>query len=512
MGVVSVSSSASRTPLGLSTKFSTYGSTAKRPLIVAFKADKTNDTSLVAPHEQIPLPIESTKGKKRLGKGKKSSNRLKAVCTEVSPCTLEVDYNEAAAKLENIYKLSSGTDTSDVEDVSGVIRRGRQRKRKISEGDKESEGRTSKIIVRNWTKMAKRLSLDKRIALRIKNEEKLVTSVGKTKDRKNENEKIDELVMEYSASTNLVSLDWKKMKIPPVLTSAEHVWLFKLMQPMKTLLQVKDNLQENLGREPTDSELAKTTNMDVLQVRKQIAVGRAARNKLIKHNLRLVLFVIKKHFQDFANGTKFQDLCQAGVKGLITAIDRFEPKRRFRLSTYGLFWIRHAITRSMTLSSFTRVSFGLETIRSEIQKAKLELWFQLKRQPSEDEIIEKVRISPERYHEVTRASKPVLSLHSRHKTTQEEFIGGVADADGGDDRRQSALLRLALDDVLDSLKPKESLVVRQRYGLDGKGDRTLGEIAGNLNISREMVRKHEVKALMKLKHPTRVDHLRRYVV
>ncbi|KAJ6748844.1 RNA polymerase SIGMA FACTOR SIGE CHLOROPLASTIC/MITOCHONDRIAL [Salix purpurea] len=163
--------------------------------------------------------------------------------------------------------------------------------------------------------MAKRLSLDKRIALRIKNEEKLVTSVGKTKDRKNENEKIDELVMEYSASTNLVSLDWKKMKIPPVLTSAEHVWLFKLMQPMKTLLQVKDNLQENLGREPTDSELAKTTNMDVLQVRKQIAVGRAARNKLIKHNLRLVLFVIKKHFQDFANGYKISRSLSGGSEG-----------------------------------------------------------------------------------------------------------------------------------------------------------------------------------------------------
>lgn len=65
---------------------------------------------------------------------------------------------------------------------------------------------------------------------------------------------------------------------------------------------------------------------------------------------------------------------------------------------------------------------------------------------------------------------------------------------------------------LDSLKPKESLVIRQRYGLDGKGDRTLGEIAGNLSISREMVRKYEVKALMKLKHPARVDYLRRYMV
>lgn len=85
---------------------------------------------------------------------------------------------------------------------------------------------------------------------------------------------------------------------------------------------------------------------------------------LSQHNLRLVLFVINKYFQDFANGPKFQDLCQAGVKGLITAIDRFEPQRRFRLSTYGLFWIRHAIIRSMTVSSFTRVSFGLESVSS----------------------------------------------------------------------------------------------------------------------------------------------------
>lgn len=82
----------------------------------------------------------------------------------------------------------------------------------------------------------------------------------------------------------------------------------------------------------------------------------------LQHNLRLVLFVINKYFQDFSSGSRFQDLCQAGVKGLITAIDRFEPKRKFRLSTYGLFWIRHAIIRSMTLSSFTKVSFGLESV------------------------------------------------------------------------------------------------------------------------------------------------------
>lgn len=520
MGVVTVSSSVSRTPLGLSTKLAlSQRSSLRKPLIVAFRTDESNKNALVAPQEKLPLPIETRKkNQKRLGKARKLPKSVKAALTEEAPtCTLEVDYNEAAAKLENLYKRSPETEASDVEDIDGLmIKRGRKRRKKISEIDDKVEKRTSDdIVVRSRTKKVKRLNLDKRVALKWNKDEKVAASaVVKRKDRKSENEKIEELVREYSASTDLVSLDWKKMRIPPVLTSSEHTWLFKLMQPMKGLLEVKENLQKVLGREPNKGELAEATSMSMVQVKKHLEVGRAARNKLIKHNLRLVLFVINKYFQDFANGPKFQDLCQAGVKGLITAIDRFEPQRRFRLSTYGLFWIRHAIIRSMTLSSFTRVSFGLESVRAEIQKARLEMLVQLKRMPTEEEIIEKVGISPERYHEVMRASKPVFSLHSRHSVTQEEFINGITDVDGveGDNRRKPALLRLALDDVLDSLKPKESLVIRQRYGLDGKGDRTLGEIAGNLNISREMVRKHEVKALMKLKHPARVDYLRRYIV
>ncbi|CAL5323297.1 unnamed protein product [Camellia sinensis] len=541
MGVVTVSSSASRTPLGLSAALSSYQSPLKKPLILAFKVNKTENTgALVAPDEPILIPVETPKeNQKRLRVARNSSKRVKALSTdEVSPCILEVDYNEAAAKLENIYKLSPTTDTSDVEDTKRAIRRGRRQRGKIGEGEDKAENKIINNVVRNRRKKPKRLSFNKRIALRKCKDDEMVSSIQKRKDSENEEDIINKLVREYSVSSDLVSLDWKKMKIPPVLPSSEHSWLFKLMQPMKALLQVKVNLHQDLEREPTDSELAEATNMTVVQVRKHLEVGRAARNKLIKHNLRLVLFVINKYFQELANGPKFQDLCQAGVKGLITAIDRFEPKRRFRLSTYGLFWIRHAIIRSMTLSSFTRVSFGLESVRVEIQRAKLELVFELQRLPTEEEIIEKVGISPERYHEVMRASKPVSSLHARNKTTQEELINGLTDIDGvgGDKRRQPALLRLALDDVgrlkplaieamasglnckkgpkisfLDSLKPKESLVIRQRYGLDGKGDRTLGEIAGNLNISREMVRKHEVKALMKLKHPARVDYLRRYV-
>ncbi|KAK4403652.1 RNA polymerase sigma factor sigE, chloroplastic/mitochondrial [Sesamum angolense] len=516
MGVVTVSSSAARTPLGLDARYLTRVSLYRRQVILSFKNDKNKKIALIAPRESVALPLEAKKEKeKRSRQVKKRVERVNAVSTdEASPSTVDLDYNEAAAKLEYIYKRSPATAVSLEEVKDQRVKRRRPLRKRTGEAE-EAEKKTADNVVRSKRKNERRLTLEKRIALKTKKEVNfLASSSQKRKQRKNdEDDKIDRLVRDYSASTDLVSLDWKKMKIPPVLPSTEHAWLFKLMQPMKAILQVKVNLQNDLGREVTDDELAEATKTNAVQLRKQLEVGRAARNKLIKHNLRLVLFVMNKYFQDFSNGPRFQDLCQAGVKGLITAIDRFEPKRKFRLSTYSLFWIRHAIIRSMTLSSFTKVSFGLESVRVEIQKAKLELLFELQRLPTDEEIVDRVGISPERYHEVMRVSKPISSLHARHAVTQEEFINGISDVDDveGDKRRQPALLRLALDDVLDSLKPKESLVIRQRYGLDGKGDRTLGEIAGNLNISREMVRKHEVKALMKLKHPARVDYLRRYI-
>ncbi|KZV19114.1 RNA polymerase sigma factor sigE, chloroplastic/mitochondrial-like [Dorcoceras hygrometricum] len=514
MGVVTISSSSARTPFGLNSRILSGKAVLRRPAIVSFKTERSKNTALVAPPKAVTLPVETDQGnEKTLRKGRRRSERMHAVSLdEASSSTLDqLDYNEAAAKLENIFKRSHGATLSDSE-VKDLVSK-RRRSMRTREATKEAEQmKIADSFVRSLRRKDKRLSLEKRIALRSKKESE---SLGSSERRKRGNnyvhEKIDRLVRDYSSSTDLVSLDWKKVQIPPVLSSSEHSWLFNLMQPMKAIQQLKKTLQNDLQRDVRDEELAEACNMDSVQLRKKLKVGHAARNKLIKHNLRLVLFVMNKYFQDFANGPRFQDLCQAGVKGLITAIDRFEPKRKFRLSTYGLFWIRHSVIRSMTLSSFTKVSFGLESIRAEIQKAKQELVFELKRLATEEEIIDRVGISPERYHEVIRVSKPIFSLNARHGVTQEELINGIEDGVEGDKRSQFALLRLALDDVLDSLKPKESMVIRQRYGLDGRGDRTLGEIAGNLNISREMVRKHEVKALMKLKHPARVDYLQRYI-
>lgn len=515
MGVVTVSSSASRTPLGLSATFSSYRSPLKRPLILAFKTGKVKSKALVAPTELVSIPAETPKdNKKKLRRSRKSSERLKALSTdEASPCTLEVDYSEAAAKLENLYKLSPTIDTPNVERTDHIVKRGRRRMEKNGEVGDRAEYKIGSNVVRSGRKMPIRISLARRIALRNAIDCDMFSSASRRKNAKTEEDRIHKLIREYSMLSEVGSYDWKKMKIPPVLPSSEHSFLFNLMQPMKEILEVKRNVKQDLGREPREDELTEATNMTVVQLRKKLVVGLAARNKLIKHNLRLVMFVVNKYFHEFANGPAFSDLCQAGVNGLTTAIDRFEPKRKFRLSTYGLFWIRHAIIRSLTLSSFLHVPFGLESVRVEIQRAKLELSFELHRSPTEEEIAKKVGISLARYSEVMRASKPVSSLHAKNRTTQVELIDELVDYEGigGADGQQPALLRLALDDVLDSLKPKENLVIRQRYGLDGKGNRTLGEIAGNLNISREMVRKHEMKAMMKLKHPTRVDYLRSHV-
>nr|AKC88742.1 sigma factor [Geranium phaeum] len=517
MGVVSVSSSAARSPIGTGVKFPSERFRFKTPSIVAFKEDnKPNKTTLVGAHVKIPLPIETPKKQlKRRGRGTKASKRVKAVSVEVaSPCISEVDYNEAAAKLEDLYKLEPATDSSEDEDIDGgVMRKRLRRRRRVNIDNSNPENISVDNVVRNQVKKVKRLDLDKRIALKKNKDRKTDPSLIQLNNKPlDENEKKIKLVREHAGFAGLVHMDWKKMKMPPVLHYTEQAWLFRLMQPSKALIQLKEDLEKKLGRTPTNYELANAINVNVTEVRNQLELGRAARNKLIMHNLRLVLFVIKKHFQDSVNGTNFEDLCQAGIQGLITSIDRFEPTKGFRLSTYGLFWIRNAIMKSLKLSSIVQGSFALQSLKVAVQKAKDDLWLKLRRQPTDQELIEKLGITPRRYRDVLRASVTVHSRLAKNPYTQEEYINELIDDGDGDNQKQPAILRLALDDVLDSLKPKESLVIRQRFGLDGKGNRTLGEIAGNLNISREMVRKYEMKALMKLKHPTRVEYIHRYIV
>lgn len=429
---------------------------------------------------------------------------------EAAAAGASTDYGEVAAVLETLYQLSPTVVEEDEEESS--IKEAEKKKQKQRRKTKTLPAMKTTVVVRS-RRRGRRMDLGKRVEMRE------AAAGGKLGGDDEAAEFEEALLREHGVSTDMGGLDWRRTKIPPVLSAAHSSRLFKLMQPMKAIFQVKENLESELGREPTDAELGAAMNMAVPRLRRHRDVGRAARNKLIKHNLRLVLYAINRYYPDMAgggDGGKFEEVCQAGANGLITAIDRFEPRRGFRLSTYALFWVRHSISRAMAaLSSFTHFPFAMESERREIGKAREELAWELGRAPTDEETMRKAGVSPARYRDVARMSRPAGSLHARNRVTQEELINEVTDAEavGAADthRHSNRLLRLAIDDLLDSLKPKESVVMRQRFGLDGRGRRTLSEIAGNLRISREMVRKYELKALMKLKHPTRVEYLRRYM-
>lgn len=240
MGVVTLSSSASRTSLGLNANFTTHRNTQKRLVVVAFKGGKSDNLALVTPHGQAYSAIEAPKQKRKKKERKNNPSetiKANAVATdEYSSCATELDYNEAAAKLENLYKLDVVDDSVKLEEVHGITKGGRPRRKKFEESNENEDKSSIGVVVRNQSKKTKRLGLDKRIALSRAHKEEVAIPARKKKTRKTESERIDELLREYSAFVDSVSMDWKRMKIPPVLSSSEQNWLFQLMQPMKVCM------------------------------------------------------------------------------------------------------------------------------------------------------------------------------------------------------------------------------------------------------------------------------------
>ena len=215
MGVVSVSTSSSGIPLGSNSTPSrnlNRQSPVRRPVFLAFKIEKRKNKSFSKKQEPISLGIDSVKDPNpSVKRVYTDSKRVNAVCVDQAPSTLDLDYDEVAAALENLYKLSP-------KDISDQVAEKCIGRKKITKNDK---------------KKPKRLGLSERIMLMKKKSEGSVGIKEEREEGKRDREKLDRLVRDYSVSTDLVSLDWKKMKIPAVLSSSEHTFLFKLMQPVK---------------------------------------------------------------------------------------------------------------------------------------------------------------------------------------------------------------------------------------------------------------------------------------
>ncbi len=248
------------------------------------------------------------------------------------------------------------------------------------------------------------------------------------------------------------------------------------------------------------------------ELAKRIVAGdKAAKDKLITANLRLVVSIAKHYI---GRGMQFLDLIEEGNLGLMKAVDKFDYTKGFKFSTYATWWIRQAITRAIADQARTiRIPVHMVETINKITKAQRQLTQELGRDPTEEEISEKLAdptLTPDRIRTITGLALEPVSLESPIGEEDDSHLGDfVEDKDSVSptDYTTQSLIRDALYNVMNDLTDREERVLRLRYGLDDNRPRTLEEVGKEFGVTRERIRQIEAKAIRKLRHPNRTKKL-----